>query len=148
VRAASRDLDRADDVCRAVRDAMPPARVTPCQIRDPQQLAAALDDAHVVIAAGAAGTQLLPAAVRRQAPGLKLAVDLNAVPPLGIEGVEATDKAKSRDGILVYGAIGVGGTKMKIHKAAIQRLFESNDQVLDADQVFALGRELERRSAG
>ena len=37
-----------------------------------------------------------------------------------------------------YGAIGVGGTKMKIHKAAVARLFESNDQVLDAEEVYQL----------
>jgi len=28
---------------------------------------------------------------------------------------------------------------MKIHKAAIQRLFASNDQVLDVDEIFVLG---------
>ena len=29
---------------------------------------------------------------------------------------------------------------MKIHKAAVARLFESNDQVLDAEQVYALAK--------
>jgi len=62
---------------------------------------------------------------------LRVAIDLNAVPPLGIEGVEVTDKGVERDGVICYGAIGVGDTKMKIHRAAIARLFESNDQVLD-----------------
>ena len=41
-----------------------------------------------------------------------------------------------------YGALGVGGTKMKIHKAAIARLFERNDQVLDAEQVYAIAETL------
>ena len=31
---------------------------------------------------------------------------------------------------------------MKIHKAAIARLFERNDQVLDAEEVYALGEGL------
>jgi hypothetical protein len=56
--------------------------------------------------------------------------------------VDVTDKAAERDGVICYGAIGVGGTKMKIHKAAIAKLFETGDQVLDAEQVFAIGREL------
>ena len=43
-----------------------------------------------------------------------------------------------------YGAIGTGGTKMKIHKAAIRRLFESNDVVLDAPEIFDLGRGIDR----
>jgi hypothetical protein len=71
-----------------------------------------------------------------------VAIDLNAVPPLGIEGVELTDKAVVRDGVHCYGAIGVGGTKMKIHKAAIAKLFERNDQVLDAEEVYALTKDI------
>ena len=73
---------------------------------------------------------------------LKVAIDLNAVPPLGIEGVEATDKARERDGVSAYGALGVGGTKMKIHKAAVAKLFERNDQVFDAEEIYQLGLSL------
>ena len=69
-----------------------------------------------------------------------MAIDLNAVPPLGIEGVEVMDKGKERDGVIGYGAVGVGDTKMKVHKAAIARLFESNDQVLDAEEVYAIAQ--------
>ena len=72
-----------------------------------------------------------------------MAIDLNAVPPLGIEGVEVTDKAAERDGVFCYGAIGVGATKMKLHKAAIGRLFHGNDEVFDAEEVYALGPTLE-----
>ena len=67
-----------------------------------------------------------------------MAIDLNAVPPLGIEGVEVSDKGVERDGVIGYGAIGVGDIKMKVHHAAVARLFESNDQVLDAEQIYAL----------
>jgi methylenetetrahydrofolate/methylenetetrahydromethanopterin dehydrogenase (NADP+) len=49
-----------------------------------------------------------------------------------------TDKGTERDGVVCYGAVGVGDTKMKIHKAAIARLFERNDQVLDAEEIYAL----------
>jgi hypothetical protein len=73
---------------------------------------------------------------------LKLAIDLNAVPPLGVEGVEVMDKGIERDGVVGYGAIGVGDAKMKIHKAAVARLFESNDQRLDAEEVYALATAL------
>ena len=78
--------------------------------------------------AGAAGVTLLPASVWRNLPKLKALIDLNAVPPLGIEGVEATDKNAERDHVRAWGALGVGGTKMKIHKKAIQELFTSNDK--------------------
>jgi hypothetical protein len=71
-----------------------------------------------------------------------VAIDLNAVPPAGIAGIEVTDKAKERNGAACYGAISVGGTKMKIHRAAIQRLFTANHLVLDAEEVFQIGQEI------
>jgi len=40
----------------------------------------------------------------------------------------------------------VGGTKMKIHKAAIKKLFLANDLVLDAEAIYEIGRELEAGS--
>jgi methylenetetrahydrofolate/methylenetetrahydromethanopterin dehydrogenase (NADP+) len=85
---------------------------------------------------------LLPKSARQICKALKVAIDLNAVPPLGVEGVGVTDKGKDCDGVICYGAIGVGDTKMKLHRAAVAKLFERNDQVLDAEEVYALGEGL------
>ena len=76
---------------------------------------------------------------------LKLAVDVNAVPPSGIEGVEVGDKGTTRDGVVCYRALGVAA-KMKLHRAAVAALFESNDQILDAEEVYALCRSKFERS--
>jgi hypothetical protein len=105
-------------------------------------LARGLASAQVVVSAGASGVTLLPLAVRQSLPDLKVAIDLNAVPPLGIEGVGSNDKNADRDGARAWGALGVGGTKMKIHKKAIQELFTAPDKVLDAEEVFEIGRSL------
>ena len=73
----------------------------------------------------------------------KVAIDLNAVPPHGHRRRRSRPtRPTKRDGVACYGAIGVGGTKMKIHKAAIAKLFERNNQVLDAEEIFHLGCEL------
>ena len=53
------------------------------------ELAAALEGTPVIFSAGAAGVTLLPASIWRSLPALELLIDLNAVPPAGIEGVEA-----------------------------------------------------------
>jgi hypothetical protein len=142
VRIGSREQRKADEVCARLRKQLSEVELTGVATGSPQALAAALDGVQVVIAAGAPGAVLLPATARRAAGALKVAVDLNAVPPLGIEGIDVSDKGVDRDGAACYGAIGVGGTKMKIHARAIQRLFESNDAVLDAEQIYELGRSL------
>jgi methylenetetrahydrofolate/methylenetetrahydromethanopterin dehydrogenase (NADP+) len=86
--------------------------------------------------------RLLDAEGVGRAARARVLVDLNAVPPAGIEGVAATDKAKAHGAAVVYGALGVGGTKMKIHRAAVARLFATNDARLDAEELLAIGREL------
>jgi hypothetical protein len=143
VRVGSRDIERAKTACRAVRSVVSAANVTPIATGNEEETVAAAQGANVIIAAGAAGMQVLSADARLRLDGLAIAIDLNAVPPAGIEGIKATDKAAPRDGAVCYGAIGVGGTKMKIHKQAIHRLFEANDQVLDADEIFAIGKQID-----
>ncbi len=101
-----------------------------------------LEGASIVVAAGAAGVTLLTDSARKTLPGLKLAIDLNAVPPAGIEGIKPVDRDVDREGVRCWGALGVGGTKMKIHKAALHALFEANDRVLDAEEVLEIGRAL------
>jgi hypothetical protein len=140
VRIGSRQLPRAVGVAEAIRQKVPAARLDPVAIGTPADLPKALADRSVVIAAGAAGVVLLPRAARTACPGLRVAIDLNAVPPLGIEGVGVSDKGVDQDGVICYGAIGVGGTKMKLHRAAVARLFESNDQILDAEQIYSLAQ--------
>jgi methylenetetrahydrofolate/methylenetetrahydromethanopterin dehydrogenase (NADP+) len=139
VRVASRSLGRAQAVCDDVKKVVPGAKLEAWETRDEDSTRASLDGAAVVVAAGAPGIELLSESALTQAKSLKVVIDLNAVPPLGIAGIKPQDKAKERDGQICFGAIGVGGTKMKLHKAAIRRLFESNDAVLDAEEIFALG---------
>jgi hypothetical protein len=141
VRVGSRQQAKAAAVCEAIRQRVPEARLQPVAAGTAGEVRQVIEAQTLVVAAGAAGVVLLPKAVRAACPDLHLGIDLNAVPPLGIEGIEITDKAVERDKVLCYGAIGIGETKMKIHKAAIARLFQSNDQIMDAEEVYALATE-------
>lgn len=136
---SSRQLPRAAAAVEAIRARVSGAHVEPVAIAAVNDLAPIVADRQLIIAAGAAGVVMLPASVRPACQALKVAIDLNAVPPLGIEGIGVSDAGVEKDGVIGYGAIGVGGTKMKLHRAAVARLFESNDQVLDAEEVYALG---------
>lgn len=99
---------------------------------------ACLEGAHVLLNCGPTGVQLVPRAAWANRTGLAVAVDLNAVPPAGIEDVQPTDDGTTRDGVRCFGALSVGNVKMKVHKACIARLFETNDVVLDAEAIFEL----------
>jgi hypothetical protein len=142
VRIGSRSQKRAAETCNAISEVVENAPLTPYATSDASELLAACDGVALIIAAGAAGVTFLTADQRGSLSGLKVAIDLNAVPPVGLAGIEVTEKATDREGVICYGAIGVGGTKMKIHKAAIDKLFESNDQVLDTEAIFKIGESL------
>lgn len=141
VRVASREMARAEAACATLRTLVEGAHVTPCEATD-DGLAAAVDGVQLIISSGAAGVQFLTADEWQSIDTLKVAIDLNAVPPVGLEGIEIADKAADLNGITCYGAIGTGGLKMKIHRAAIQRLFESHDEVLDTASIYALARDI------
>jgi hypothetical protein len=111
---------------------------------DGSQAAAVLEGATVLLNAGPAGVGLVPKSAWAGRAGLRAAADVNAVPPLGIEGIEVMDNGADRDGVKVFGALGVGGLKMKIHKACIARLFEKNDLVLDAETIADVANDLAR----
>ena len=109
---------------------------------DSSKAGEALDGAELLLNCGPAGVLLVPRAAWAGRKGLIAAADLNAVPPLGIEGIEVMDNGVERDGTIVFGALGVGGLKMKVHKACIARLFERNDVILDAETIAEVAQVL------
>jgi hypothetical protein len=103
---------------------------------------AVLEGAGLLLNTGPAGVTLVPRTAWAGRTGLRAVADLNAVPPEGIEGVDASDDGTTRDGVVAFGALGVGRLKMKLHKACIARLFERNDLVLDVETIAGLAAEL------
>jgi len=149
VAIASRSGERAEHVVREIVEAtgLAAARFEAIEhhgaYRAESAFARVIAAADVIVAAGAAGATLLDTAGRRAAVTARVLIDLNAVPPAGIEGLAAGDKARTDGAAVVYGAVGVGGTKMKIHRAAIGRIFTANDAFLDAEDLLAIGERLE-----
>jgi methylenetetrahydrofolate/methylenetetrahydromethanopterin dehydrogenase (NADP+) len=109
---------------------------------DPAQLPEICQGVQILLNSGPAGVQMVPRSAWTALKSLEVAVDLNAVPPLGIEGVEVSDAGKQRDGVAVFGAFGIGNFKTKLHKACVARLFTRNDLVLDAEAIADVAREM------
>ena len=141
VALTSRSQQRADAASKAINDRFGFAP-TPIEAFDNAARAAAVKDAQVLFAAGAIGIPLLDEKDWQNDQTIELIADCNAQPPLGIGGVEAIDKAKERHGKIVIGALGLGGLKLKLHRACVGQLFESSDQVLDAENIYAQAKAL------
>ncbi|QAY97018.1 methylenetetrahydrofolate dehydrogenase [Methylovirgula ligni] len=141
VTITARDQARADAAAKAIQErfGFTPKAV---EAKDNAARAAAVKGAQVVFSAGAIGVTLLDEADWQNDPTIELLADANAQPPLGIGGLEATDKAKERHGKIVIGALGLGGLKLKLHRECVSKLFESADKVFDCENIYALAKEL------
>jgi methylenetetrahydrofolate/methylenetetrahydromethanopterin dehydrogenase (NADP+) len=117
-------------------------QVNAVTMNDPSTLPQLLDGVEVLLNSGPAGVQMVPKSAWVAADRLEIAVDLNAVPPLGIEGIDVNDAGATRNGVVAFGAFGVGNFKTKLHKACVARLFTRNDLVLDAEAIADIAREL------
>jgi hypothetical protein len=137
----SRNLGRAQDVCRAIQERFK-LDVTPLDVRDDATAARALEGANIILTAGAAGIELVKKEAWTAVPSVEVVADVNAVPPTGVGGIKPTDDGKQREGRLAFGALGIGGLKMKIHRASVAKLFERNDLVLDVEEIYAIGKAL------
>ncbi len=136
------DRWRAEATCERISRRVSSGSVTAAAAGTSNETMRVLADAKILIACGAAGVELVDEATIGQCRSLGVAIDLNAVPPTGIGGIAITDKAKELAGAVVYGAIGVGGLKMKTHRRAIELLFESNDKTLDAEQIYDIAKSI------
>ncbi len=137
----SRRLERAEKAAEQIKERFG-VEVTPLAVSDETTTKQALDGATVVLTAGAAGVQLVSEAIWTAHPTLQVLADVNAVPPLGIEGIKPHWDSKEKHGKIIFGALGIGGLKMKVHRACVARLFESNELVLGAEEIYAIAKEL------
>ena len=101
---------------------------------------AAIEGAQIVLATGAAGIPLLDEKQWQRSAALELLADANALPPAGIEGVGQSDRGVSKHGKILFGALGFGALKLALHRACVARLFEQNDLLLDAEEIYAVAK--------
>lgn len=107
--------------------------------------ATVLKDIEIVLSAGRAGVQVLSLAQLRQATSLKLAADVNAVPPAGIEGLSAQDNGAALTGTsgVGIGALAIGGIKYKVEATLFRKMIEAEKPLyLDFRDAFQRAREI------
>jgi hypothetical protein len=141
VTLTSRSKERAEKAAQAI-EARFGVKVKGVQGADEEARAKDLEGAQIVFAAGAIGVELVKTSHWEGNPTIEAVADVNAQPPLGLEGIEATDKGKERFGKLAFGALGIGGLKLKLHRACIGKLFDSSEAVFDAEEIYALAKEM------
>ena len=113
---------------------------------DKAQLVAKAD---IIFCAAKAGIQVLSSAVLKEAKQLKVAGDVNAVPPLGIEGIKRSDSGVSlihainAQGAVGVGALAVGNIKYQLQNEMLKLMLETDKPLyLDFREAFNKARDI------
>ncbi|TXL00214.1 methylenetetrahydrofolate dehydrogenase [Methylococcaceae bacterium HT1] len=141
VTIVSRHIESAGIACLSMKERFN-VDLTPAIAVDSDARGAAIQDANIVLATGAAGIELLKPEHWQNNSNLEMLADANATPPVGIGGTDMMDRGAERHGKIIWGAIGFGALKLALHRACIARLFEDNKQVLDAELIYKLAKEM------
>ena len=142
VTLSSRTSARSEAACASVKERFG-VEVSPAEAADTEGTGRVLNGVYAILCCGAAGVQLAYESIWSKNATLQVLADVNAVPPLGIEGIESTWDGVEKHERIIFGAIGIGGLKMKIHRATVARLFTQNGLVLDAEEIYATAKEIE-----
>lgn len=108
-----------------------------------------LSNADIVFCTAKAGIQVLNSSVLADAKQLKVAGDVNAVPPLGIEGIKLMDMgaplthASACQNAVAIGALAVGNIKYQLQQELLKQTLNAEKPVyLDFRNAFNDARKL------
>jgi hypothetical protein len=137
----SRSIEKANVICQGINNRFSiKCKALPGETH--KDRCTSISDAAIVVSTGASGVVLLEEIDWSSNPLIEVLCDANAMPPLGISGIEMNDKAKVRHGKKTFGAIGFGGLKISVHRSCISKLFETNDLCLDAEEIYLIAKSM------
>jgi methylene-tetrahydromethanopterin dehydrogenase len=144
VRLIGRQLDKAQTIADMCNNEFGDGKISITAGADADK-AEYIKSADVVFATGAAGIELLSAELIASAPQLKVAADVNAVPPSGIAGVDAFHNGTPIEGSLVgavgIGAMAIGNIKYQTQNLLLKQMISDEKPVyLHFEQAFETAR--------
>ena len=138
----SRSLQRATAVAAKINEEVCADRAKGVEVTTSEETGNSIKDAEIVLAAGAGGIQLL---TQKELIGFgkscKIVADVNAIPPVGIEGLDSSvDGKELRPYIYGIGALAIGRLKIKIETELIKRAAQEPKGVFDYAIAYDIGK--------
>jgi methylene-tetrahydromethanopterin dehydrogenase len=142
VTITSRSLAKGQFVADKINAEVGAQRVKVVEVSKPEQTAAAVKDAEIILAAGAGGIQLLTKADIDAATKCKIIGDINAIKPLGVEGIGPNDDSiELKPGVFGIGALAIGKLKIKTEVEMIKRAVAEPQGLFDYAIAYTIAKE-------
>jgi len=138
----SRKLERSTTVANKINEEIGAERACGMEASAPNEIGETIKQADIILSAGTAGIQLLPLNVLKDyGKRCKVVADINAVPPLGVEGLKPTDNGvEFLPGVLGIGALTIGPLKSKIEGELFKKAVESPKGILDHKVAYEIAK--------
>jgi len=109
----------------------------------PQSKIDIINQADVIMCAGVKGVRIIDKEMLKGVKHMKVLLDINAVPPFGVEGIELKDDMKEMlPGIFVIGALSVGDLKHKLEKEILREARSNGKDVYNFNIALPMARRL------
>jgi len=140
----SRDINRSTAVAKKINQETGTERAHGVQAATPNEIGESIKDSEVILSAGAAGIHLLPLNILKE-HGKRCSVvgDINAIPPLGVEGLKPTDEnTEILPGVWGIGALSIGTLKNKVEAQLFKRAVEAPKGVFDYKTAYDIAKSM------
>ncbi|MEA2089255.1 MAG: methylene-tetrahydromethanopterin dehydrogenase N-terminal domain-containing protein [Thermoproteota archaeon] len=140
----SRKLAKSTAVAEKINEEIGKERVKGVEASAFEQFGEAVQNMEIVLSAGAAGIQMLPLDVLKKYGGrCKVVADVNAIPPVGVEGVKPKDDGvEVLPGVWGIGGLTIGTFKNKVEAELFKKAVEAKKGIFDYKVAYKTAKSL------
>lgn len=138
----SRSLQKVSSIVTRINEEFDTERVRGVEAQTPEDIGYAIKNADIVLSAGAAATELLPLQVLKDfGKKCRIVADINAIPPLGVEGLDPDTYGKEVvPNVSGIGALVIGKLKHKVEVGLIKKAVEEPKGVFDYRIAYEIAK--------
>jgi methylene-tetrahydromethanopterin dehydrogenase len=142
VTITSRSLAKGQVVADKINQECGAQRVNVIEVTKPEQTIDAIKGAEIILSAGAGGIQLVSGADLNASPTCKIIADINAIKPMGVEGLAPNDDGKElKPGVYGIGALAIGKLKIKTETEMIKRATAEPSGLFDYAIAYTIAKD-------
>jgi methylene-tetrahydromethanopterin dehydrogenase len=143
VTITSRSLSKGQLLADKINAEVGAQRVKVVEVNKPEQTASAIQNAEIILAAGAGGIQLLSKADIESSTKCRIIGDINAIKPLGVEGLGFNDDGvELKSGVFGIGALAIGKLKIKTETEMINRATAEAQGLFDYSIAYTIAKDV------
>ena len=142
VRLTSRSRERAQTISHEINLELGSELIRGVRASDEESVGHAIEGADIILSTGKQGIQLLSLdLLKKHGSRCKVVADVNAVPPMGVEGVKPSNNGEEViKGVKSIGALSIGSLKNKVEAELLKKVVEAKNGIFDHKAAYSIAK--------